>query len=401
MERYLCCIVQDKYILRDHRIRVAFVLSIGLFTGCLGPNADTNAGCSSSFEYILPEAAEGFRWKVLATPSLSQKLTCLEIFDASFQAINTSVYRDSFALANDPCPLGETVVLNTTARGIATLSTTHVALLEAWDPSLIHWAGGAFVDYIQSDIAHNRLDSGASVSYGGNPEWDLEMLVSHPPSVLCIYPFGNPLNDARWADAVPIVPVLEYLEPHPLGRAEWMCAFGWLAGDSAWAESSAVFAEVQTRYDAVRLNSRSDNRLRVFTGSVQQGEWHAPGGDSFIAKLLQDAGADYVFENRPGRENVQIPLEEMIALGKSCDAWGIVLNDARASLSIRDLLQMEDRNRLLIPNSNRVFVANAAHCDYFGWWVARPDAMLLNLANLFDEDGVLMEDETCFNWLLE
>ena len=41
------------------------------------------------------------------------------------------------------------------------------------------------------------------------------------------------------------------------------------------------------------------------------------------------------------------------------------------------------QNALIIPDSGRVFIANTAECDYFGWWVAHPDEMLRNLRELF------------------
>ena len=393
--------MQGKYILQNLRFGVALVVCIGLWTGCSAPKSDLEADCSMDFEYLMPEWSEGFRWKVLPGENGESRMACLEIFDVAFELIESSVYRDSISYRMDPCPQGNSVILKNNGLGLATLSTTHVSLIEAWDQSLEHWAGGAFVDYLQSEVALNRLANRESVSYGGNPEWDMEMLISYPHNALCIYPFGNPLNDATWSNDIPVVPVLEYLEPHPLGRAEWMRAVGWLVDDVAWEKSSAVFSQISQRYEKIRLRSTDVSKMRVFTGSVEQGEWHAPGGGSFIARLLKDAGATYVFENHVGSENVRIPLEEMIAIGSGCDAWGLVLTDVRDTLSVRDILLMEERNRLLIPDSRRVFVANASQCDYFGWWVARPDAMLENLENLFSGHESSMDFEPCFKWLSE
>lgn len=402
-----------KFILRSPTVVVALTVVLALLSGCQVPQDTPESGCESSFDYMLPKVAQGFRWKILASDSRSERISALEIFDVEFDEIATTVYRDSVAFGLDLCPAGEQVVLNGASSRLgwskhgdengrlATLSTTHVALLEAWDDSLDHWAGGAFVDYIQSNRAHEVLSRNDAVNYGGNPEWDLEMLISHQPSALCIYPFGNPINEASWSSAIPIVPILEYLEPHPLGRAEWMNAFGWLVNDSAWSRSNAVFEEIATRYDSIRNSNTSRDAFRVFTGSVEHGEWHAPGGDSFIATLLRDAGVTYVFDDRQGRENVRIPFEEMIEIGTEAEAWGLVVQHVGDVLTVEGLLQKDDHNRLILPKSRRVFVANTTQCDYFGWWVARPDAMLENLTCLFGEAPFLMDSEPCFKWLEE
>jgi iron complex transport system substrate-binding protein len=405
--------VYVKFILRNRPVVVALTIVLASVLGCQTPQDSPKSGCESSFDYLMPTVAQGFRWKILVSVPGSEPISCLEIYDVEFDQIATTVYRDSIGFTLDLCPKGERVVLNRASNGVgrtktshqqgklATLSTTHVALLEAWDDSLDHWAGGSFVDYIQSDRAQLLLSQKEAVNYGGNPEWDLEMLLSHQPAALCIYPFGNPINDASWASVIPIVPILEYLEPHPLGRAEWMKALGWLVNDSAWSRSNLAFDEIEMRYESIRNSTQKHATFRVFTGSVEQGEWHAPGGGSFIATLLRDAGVTYVFDDRIGRENVRIPLEEMIEIGTQAEAWGLVLQHAGDPLTIEVLLQKDERNRLILPNSRRVFVANTTQCDYFGWWVARPDAMLENLTCLFGEDPCVMDSEHCFNWLPE
>ena len=81
------------------------------------------------FEYAVPQFAEGFRWKILPALKAEQTQRCLELFDVNFETVESTVYRDSMALSLDPCPKGNAVVLRAASQGLATLSTTHVALL--------------------------------------------------------------------------------------------------------------------------------------------------------------------------------------------------------------------------------------------------------------------------------
>ena len=79
----------------------------------------------------------------------------------------------------------------------------------------------------------------------------------------------------------------EYLEPHPLGRAEWMVPLAWIVGDSA--AGAEAFDAVETRYEKWLMRPVKTGK-RVFTGSVADGVWHAPGQGSFVAQWIKDAG---------------------------------------------------------------------------------------------------------------
>ena len=67
---------------------------------------------------MLPKVAQGFRWKILASDSRSERISALEIYDVEFDGIATTVYRDSVAFGLDTCPAGEQVVLNGASSGL-------------------------------------------------------------------------------------------------------------------------------------------------------------------------------------------------------------------------------------------------------------------------------------------
>lgn len=374
---------------------VLAVFSMGI-VACGEP---VNSVLTPSVVGVKPRVAEGFRWRDCGSVEapIGQ---CLEIVWPATGELLTTVYRDSSIWRVDKLRRGASVVLGDPSHGLATLSTTHVALIEAWDDSLEAWSGGAYLEWMQSEAAKKRLDARQAVSIGGTPEVDREKLLGLAPVALTIYPFGDPLSGSGLEAYIPVVPILEYLESHPLGRAEWMRVFGWMLGPESAESADRAFDLIAKRYEFWRNQAfESSTRMRVFTGSVEQGTWHAPGGDSFMARFIFDAGGAYVLDHFPGRENVQIPLEEMIALSQSADAWGLVFNHTDR-ITRSDLFAADQRNAYMVPPSGRVFVANTADCDYFGSWVARPDWMLINLIQLFHPELVMDEEmERCFEWL--
>ena len=56
-----------------------------------------------------------------------------------------------------------------------------------------------------------------------------------------------------------------------------------------------AFKAVEARY-ASATHASIDNGKRVFTGSVADGVWHAPGKGSFVAQWIEDAGGTYALE---------------------------------------------------------------------------------------------------------
>lgn len=372
---------------------VCALVWMAIATGC--SEAETQQ-TSVEAVYEFPDHAERFRWRALNGG------TCLEVFTANVEVIAT-VYRDSSAMLNDVFPAKLPVVLAENETGLATLSSTHVALMEPWDSSLVHWKGGGYLTYVRSVPATERVDRGEVLDFGGNPEWNHEAILLSAFRAFCIYPFGNPLEGVTWAEDLPIVPILEYDEPSPLGRAEWMKAMAWMVGDSALMEAKRAFDNIALRYDLARGKGipREDS-LVVLTGSVEQGGWSAPNPRSFVAHLLRDAGSRYALENENHTGNIELSLETLYAMREEVDALGLVVYEPdTANFTLARWIQSNPHHAQIVPESGRVFAANAMTCDYFGWWVAHPDAMLRNLRNILYNESDLDSEvcDPCFKWL--
>lgn len=274
---------------------------------------------------------------------------------------------------------------------IATWSTTHVSLLEAYG-GLSHWAGGTSCEYVQSEAALARIHSAVATDYGNDVGHALEQLHRHPPGAITVFPFYDAFEGAVLPEGLPVLPITEYLESHPLGRAEWMRAFGWLTGQRAQADSA--FAEVERRYLAWS-GMKPTRSWKVLTGSIDGDAFWAPSGNSFIAQFLEDAGVDYVFADRAAAGSIPVGFEELIALNGEVDSWGVVWNDPD-SLTWEDVSKAHPVYAAMKPKSGAVFMANTRTCDYFGALVAAPDVLLANLVDLFHGEG---EVPGCFQWV--
>lgn len=366
-----------------------------IFGGCSLPRQD-HKPVPSEADYVLPEYAERFRWRRCGEEQ------CMEILRPGGEVL-TTVYRDSAVYRSDVALAGEAVVLASGTSGLATLSSTHVALMEPWDTGLQHWKGGGFLEYIRSNAALDRMADGEVYNFGGNPEWNHEAILMAKVRAFCIYPFGNPLQGVEWASALPVVPLVEYEERLPLGRAEWTVALAWLVGDSSVHLAQSAFEVMAARYEQIKTAGRVQrDSLVVLTGSVEQGAWSAPHGGSLVAHLLEDAGAKYAFAGSEGPGNVELSLEQLYALRDQVDALGLVLYEPDTlNFTIASWLEGNPHHDGVIPTSGKVFAANTKTCDYFGWWVAHPDALLANVRSILYGASVAEGDlvHPCFEWL--
>jgi iron complex transport system substrate-binding protein len=90
-------------------------------------------------------------------------------------------------------------------------------------------------------------------------------------------------------------------------------------------EGKAFFAEVEERYNTLReQNSTSTNKPRVMLNTPYRDTWFMPSHDSYIVRLIEDAGGEYVLAKSEGNTTTTskpISLEEALELALGADFW--------------------------------------------------------------------------------
>ncbi|MDA0728652.1 MAG: ABC transporter substrate-binding protein [Bacteroidetes bacterium] len=325
-----------------------------------------------------PAYARGFSWGVG-----SQGETVLIIRQPRTEEVLAVVSRDDFALEGDEWRDFPRIVLGT--GGVITTSTTHVALLDAAG-GLERWAGCTSLKYLRSDAMLTWVAEHRVADVSGDAGIHVERVMALDPGLVLVSPSHDLPSHHGW----PVVPVTEYLEPHPLGRAEWMCALAWMVGDSL--QGAQAFGELRRRYEALKqastdLHASTDppkqegRRPTLFTGSVADGIWHAPGADSFVAHWIEDAGGTYALKDLGSFGNVEVGMESLLRLTEQSDAWVMVTYDPDG-FTVDDLLAMDPRHEALLQGTGAVWVCNTAFADYFTDVVVHPEWMLEDLMAL-------------------
>lgn len=282
----------------------------------------------------------------------------------------------------DPAPAGPCggawTTLRSGARDLVLLSTTHTAYIAALQ-AVPGVSACAWPDRQRDSTMRAALAAGALVGLADGEGARLEQLTALDPALVLDHPFGGGM--ARLPRQHVSVPVCEYLEPHPLGRAEWLRFFGQLTGTVATADS--LYAAIAARYRGAVRTAGPDAPL-VFIGSAWRGVWSVPAGNSLMARLVADAGGRYRYADRTAPGNIDLPLEVVMADAHACTHWG-VLADVPALRTAADLPGVDAR-MLSTPafRTGTVFVANSAEADLFGRAMLEPDVLLNDLRAILD-----------------
>lgn len=264
---------------------------------------------------------------------------------------------------------------------LASISTTHVPMIQALG-ALDQLAGVGYADYITDLEVRQRLEDGRMRSITSSDKLNFEVVIDVQPDVLLVYPYGNENYDRYEQAGITVLPISEYAESHPLGRAEWIKVFGLLTGN--YNEACRVFDAMAEDYEATRAKaSERAKEPLVFTGSFYKGRWSAPGGESFVARFIEDAGAQYAFAEYPGSENVELDFERVLEKISAADFFGKVLH--REGQVTRDDFLEENRRFELLNDfgDEQLFYCNSYTSDYFGRGLLEPHLMLNDLYHIF------------------
>jgi len=282
--------------------------------------------------------------------------------------------------------LGNAVVVHTPIKSIVSLSSTYLPFLEQIG-ELESLIAIDTADYIYNADVRSWVEGGRVASVGSGPTVDVEKVIELDPDLIMTSASGS----AEWDThpvleqaGLPVVINSDYLEQDPLGRAEWgkfIAAFY-----DKEVEADQVFDAMAARYEEAKaLVADQTEKATVFVNTAYEGTWYMPGGDSYAAILLRDAGADYLWSDLEGTGAMPIDFEVVVERAKDADFW---LNVGFAS-DLASLAAMDPRYAdFKAYQDGNIFNNNArmtdmGGTDYFESGTANPDAVLRDLIAVF------------------
>ena len=245
-----------------------------------------------------------------------------------------------------------------------------------------------------------RVKDGRIVKIGMEGNFDSEVIMAANPDVIFISPFKRGGYEAIKEIGITLIPHLGYKELDPLGQAEWIKFIGMFIGKEK--EANSVFSQIAQRYNDLKEKVvKVKHRPSVFSGEMHGGNWYAVGGKSYLARIFEDAGADYVMKDNPSSGGVNIDFEKMYSMAANADYWRI-LNSFNGDFNYEALKKTDARNAdFKAFKEKHVIYCNMQQTPYYEITPVEPDILLADLVNIFHPELMPKDYHPTFYSLLK
>lgn len=179
------------------------------------------------------------------------------------------------------------------------------------------------------------------------------------------------------------LPNYDWQENHPLGKAEWIKVFGYLFGKEK--QASQYFNKVEVNYLKLAKSVKLlKDKPTVFSGMIYGDTWYMPAGESFGAKLLSDAGSDYIAKNEKGTGSMYYSFEQVFKQNQEADFWVNIEVPSK-----KEMLRSNQKYQYFKAFQINNLYSYAHQMNYF--WensAVEPDLVLSDLIQIFHKNKV-------------
>ena len=236
--------------------------------------------------------------------------------------------------------------------------------------------------YVHDQRMKDLLAEGTVKDVGTETAKNIELMIQMHPDVILYSPYFDGNQDPLKVTRAMLFPFADYLETTPLGRAEWIRIVGLLTGRRT--EADAWFDEIEARYDALKdLCADVETRPTVFSDLAFNGQWYVAGGQSYMARLFADAGADYIWKDDPSTASFPLDSETILAKAQHADFWRVT-NSSSLPMTYESLKREQAVYALFDAYKNhKILVCDIQETGYFEKSQIEPDVLLADFIAVF------------------
>jgi iron complex transport system substrate-binding protein len=269
-------------------------------------------------------------------------------------------------------------------------SVTHLGFLDLLGET-DRVTGVCDASYIYNPHILKGVEEGGVKDLGDAFNLDIERLLLLNPQVVMTSAYNaEDENSKRMRQTgLTLLYNIEWQEKSLLGRAEWIKFMGAFFDKEALADS--IFSDVAKRYDDIKSQAAahisSASAPIVLSGQDFRGTWSMPGGQSFNARLFQDAGAGYHYAGNNASGSIATGIEETLLHFSEADVWVNV-----QTTTLEELGKTDKKYRLFkayqngnVYNTLKRTTATGGN-DYWESGVARPDLLLSDMIKICHPD---------------
>jgi len=356
-----------------------FLAAFAILISCISTtNRSSSKTEGSLFDTI--KYAKGF------TINNIGKIKVLSVFNP-WEGAKGVVYKYVLCPKTEQIPdsLKKYPVFYTPVKRIICLSTTHVALLSFID-RIKTIVGVAGPQYVSNKEAQSLITQEKILDVGYDQALNYEVIVSLKPDLVLAYGIqSETASQYKKLEELGVKVVLngEYLESSSLGKLEWvkfLAAFYEVSN-----EANTEFTKVEHKYKALLTMCDSiKEKPSILCGLPWKGVWYVPGGDSYAAQMIRDAGANYLWNEPKQKESIPLNFEKVIERANSADIW---INTG-SSNALKDILAEDSRlgsirafKHKSVYNNNALTNSTGGN-DFWESGIIHPDVILEDLIKI-------------------
>jgi iron complex transport system substrate-binding protein len=277
-------------------------------------------------------------------------------------------------------------VISVPVKNIVCMSTTHLAMIAAiGEAGTVKGFSGTRLIYSPDYLRDSSENEICEIGYDEN--LNKELILKLKPDLLMVY--GIEGESAGYTGklnrmGIKVLFNADYLETDPLGKAEWIKLFGALYSKEPLADS--IFMSAEQEYNRIRsyIQSGVKDYPKVLLGLPFRDTWFISPGNSYISKLIEDAGGFYLWKETESPVSLPMSLENVYVRALTADFW---LNPGSAE-SKGELAALDRRftglpcfrNGKIYNNIRRINKSGGN--DYWESGTIHPDLLLRDIASI-------------------
>lgn len=266
------------------------------------------------------------------------------------------------------------------------LSTTHIAMIDLLEKTYTIF-GVSGKELINNPNIRKRIINGEVMDVGYDQNLNYENIITLKPDIVMTYGINAEIAGfiLKLKElGINVVINAEYLEKTPLAKLEWIKFIGAFYGIEQ--EAGDVFDTIVAEYDSIKnMVSKINQKPKVMIGLPWKDTWYIPGGKSFAARFIKDAGGEYIWEKLDSKIARPMGFETIYEKAKDADIW---INPGDID-NPEAILTVDARLKHFKPIKNRkVFNNNAimnktGGNDYWESGITHPQMILKDLVRIF------------------
>ncbi len=291
-------------------------------------------------------------------------------------------------------------VVKAPVRHVVCMSSSHVAMFDAIGQAK-RISGVSGIDYISNPYVREHRLCGEVRDVGYDTNLNFELLAAMRPDLVLLYGVTgeNTVVTGKLRElGIPYIYMSGTIWRIPSGQ-------GRMAGPAAESPECArpgrrgATDRPGLRYDSLKTLAPDANATVVMLNTPYRDTWFLPSSQSYMIRLIEDAGGEYVYTKNDSDTSVAVDMEEAYLLANAADFW---LNVGPCNTLAELTAQNPKFSGIPVVRSRNVYNNNrrqtpAGGSDFWESGVVRPDLVLRDLRTIFLGDSV----PTCYYKRLE